>query len=126
MKRLAISLALALLALSAAVYSYFDVCKSTEKMISGLEAGLEIIESENGGDYETPVSRSVGIWENCRDRFELYLYSEEMYDISLNYSKIEKLLGTDDTVELKELLYENINSLRRMADSQSPTFAKVF
>ena len=49
-----------------------------------------------------------------------------MYDISLNYSKIEKLLGTDDTVELKELLYENINSLRRMADSQSPTFAKVF
>jgi len=95
-------------------------------MISGLEAGLEIIESENGGDYETPVKEASARWKKCRERFEFYLYSEELFETDMNFSKIEKLLGTDDTVEFKELLYENINSLRRMADSQSPTFGKVF
>lgn len=125
MKRLAISLVLALLALSLAVYSYFDVCKNTEKMISSLEAGLEIIESGNG-DFETPVKEASARWEKCRERFELYLYSEELFETDMNFSKIEKLLGTDNTEELKELLYENINNLRRLADNQSPTLRKVF
>ena len=125
MKRLAISLSLALLALSLAVFSYFDVCKNTEKMISALEAGLEVIESRNG-DYETPIKDASALWEKCRERFEFYLFSEELADTDMNFSKIEKLLGTDNTEELKELLYENINHLKRVADNQSPTLRKVF
>lgn len=125
MKRLIISVALALVSLSAAVFSYYDVKYNSEKIVSMLESSIESIESSES-DYGEAVLQSARLWEKCRKRYELYLYSEDLFEIDLNFAKMEKLLGTDDTEELKELMNENVFHLRRMADNQSPTFEKIF
>lgn len=125
MKRLIISIALALLSLTAAVFSYYDVKCNSEKIVSMLESSIESIESSES-DYGEAVLQSARLWEKCRKRYELYLYSEDLFEIDLNFAKMEKLLGTDDTEELKELMNENVFHLRRMADNQSPTVEKIF
>jgi|GEM_PF-2063358 len=125
MKRLIISIALALLSLTAAVFSYYDVKYNSEKIVSMLESSIESIESSES-DYGEAVLQSARLWEKCRKRYELYLYSEDLFEIDLNFAKMEKLLGTDDTEELKELMNENVFHLRRMADNQSPTVEKIF
>ena len=125
MKRLVISIALALLSLTAAVFSYYDVKYNSEKIVNMLESSIESIESSES-DYGEAVLQSARLWERCRKRYELYLYSEDLFEIDLNFAKMEKLLGTDDTEELKELMNENVFHLRRMADNQSPTVEKIF
>ena len=76
----------------------------------------------NKDEYEIIRGLKPGIFKLARNGNEI----DDLSSKRLNQEEIEKLLGTDNTEELKELLYENINNLRRLADNQSPTLRKVF
>ena len=125
MKRLIISLTAAALALSLAVFSYFDVKKNCKKMTYFLEKAIEAVNENDNEDFRAQTDNAVSVWKVCRGRFELYLYSGELFEIDLNFDTIEKLSGSQ-AEELKKLCYENINLLQRLDENQSPTFGKIF
>ncbi len=126
MKRLIISVIMAALALFVAVFSYFDVSSNAVKMEKSLTAAVEELENGDAASAGKSCDDAVKIWKRCKPRFEMYLYSGELFEIDLNFSKIKKLSETDENGELKELLLENISLIKRLADNQSPTPEKVF
>lgn len=126
MKRLVISAVMALLALSTAVFSYYDVRKNCDSINTSLENAVTAIRENDTAECRTSLENAASVWEKCRGRFEFYLYSEELFEIDMNFERMKKLSDTFDAEELTELCRENINHIGRLAENQTPSLKKIF
>lgn len=126
MKRLIISIVLSVAAISAAVFAYFDIRSTGDRLISSLEICSAYALDGDTDSAGKELEGCIKLWDSSRKRLELYLYSEELFEIDRNFSKIKKLLDTGDVGELEMLIGENIDDLERMAENQSPSLGRVF
>ena len=126
MKRIIISFVLGTAALALAIFSYFDVKSTGDRLVSSLEQCVGYIQNEDISSAERELYESINLWEESHTRLELYLNSEELFEIDRNFAKSKKLLDTEDVGELENLLNESIDEIERLIENQSPKLSKVF
>lgn len=126
MKRLIISMALVAASLCLAVFSFFDVRKTAERLTVQIDSAAEAISRNDYSSARTVLEQCRREWNESRGRLELYLYSEELFGIDAGLDKAQKLADTDDVSELVSVLYEIRDEVRRMTENQTPSLKKIF
>ena len=90
MKRPVISLVMVVLALFIAVFSFYDVKRNAAELETRLNAAARYFENGDTHAGSAECRWAIEIWRKCRGRFELYLNSEELFEIDTDFAASPK------------------------------------
>ena len=126
MKRVVIPIVLIAFVTTISVYSYFDLKRTGNDIISSLEKTVEQAEANGEGSSMENLTASVKKWEKARVRFGIYCNHDEIDDIDINFRTLKSKAERNTDCDIVEICSENIILLEKMIDAEKPKIENVF
>ena len=126
MKRVVIAIVLIAFVTTISVYSYFDLKKTGNEIISSLEKTIETAETSGESSAMENLTASVKKWEKARVRFGIYCNHDEIDDIDINFRTLKSKSKRNTDCDIVEICSENIILLEKMIDAEKPKIENVF
>lgn len=126
MKRVVIAIVLIAFVTTISVYSYFDLKRTGNEIISSLEKTIETAEANGESSAMENLTASVKKWEKARVRFGIYCNHDEIDDIDINFRTLKSKAEQNTDCDIIEICSENIILLEKMIDAEKPKIENVF
>ncbi len=126
MKRVVIAIVLIAFVTTISVYSYFDLKRTGNEIISSLEKTIETAETSGENSVPENLSASVKKWEKARVRLGIYCNHDEIDDIDINFRALKSKAERNTDCDIVEICSENIILLEKMIDAEKPKIENVF
>ena len=126
MKRVVIAIVLIAFVTTISVYSYFDLKRTGNEIISSLEKAIETAETSGENSVPENLSASVKKWEKARVRLGIYCNHDEIDDIDINFRALKSKAERNTDCDIVEICSENIILLEKMIDAEKPKIENVF
>lgn len=126
MKRVVIAIVLIAFVTTISVYSYFDLKRTGNEIISSLEKTIEAAETSGENSVMENLTASVKKWEKARVRLGIYCNHDEIDDIDINFRTLKSKAERNTDCDIVEICSENIILLEKMIDAEKPKIENVF
>ena len=114
MKRVVIAIVLIAFVTTISVYSYFDLKRTGNEIISSLEKTIETAEANGESSAMENLTASVRKWEKARVRFGIYCNHDEIDDIDINFRTLKSKAERNTDCDIVEICSENIILLEKI------------